>query len=537
MERSQLDAQTFDVDAPQTVDVDLDVDEGADEVVADNKGGGHRVSWVWQHFDRDVVKKGVKKVKFPYCSTMMCANSKKNGTIAMGNHLRLYCPTSPIYDPKGKVGDTKKQSVLSFKKVGDSGATSLEVHSFSQEKCRNSLARMCIKDNQPFSIVEDEGFKEYSRDLQPLFKLPSRWTVARDYLQIYKEEMYKLKDVLKNQTVSITTDTWTSIQNINYSCLTVHWVDETWVLRKKIVNFCPIANHKGVTIGKLVYKCLQNWGIEKVFTVTVGNPSSNDGAISKKPSLDVDTRWNSTFLMLETAEKYEAAFDRLIAIDSGFNIFCGSEVDDGEVTTRKRKRNEKVVGTPDADDWEVARGRYFIDYLRIFYNVTKKISGSKTAKSMKEKYDKYWDNIENMNFMLHIDVVLDPRNKMCYLEYCLELIYGKNSTKTKTILEHVNKTLEDLFQHFKNKTERERCAKTRSASSSTPSYFDFGHGVDMEDDFERFMEQRGHGVNKTELEIYLSDGIEKRVEDFQILGWWKSNSKKFPVLSEVVKLV
>nr|KAJ0212011.1 hypothetical protein LSAT_V11C400185890 [Lactuca sativa] len=640
MERCQVDAQTVDVDAPQTIDVDLDVDEGDDEVVADNKGGGHRVSWVWQHFDRDAVKKGAKKVKCPYCSTMMCANSKKNGTSAMGNHLRLYCPTSPVYDPKGKVGDTKKQFVLSFKKVGDSGATSLEVHSFSQEKCRNSLARMCIKDNQPFSIVEDEGFREYSRDFQPLFKLPSRWTVARDCLQIYKEEMYKLKDVLKNQTVSITTDTWTSIQNINYSCLMVHWVDETWVLRKKILNFCPIANHKGVTIGKLIYKCLQNWGVEKVFIVTVDNASSNDGAIrylatmlrgphafldckylhlrccahiinlvvrdrleehfssitkirnavkyvrssgarfatflecvekvkincSKKPSLDVDTRWNSTFLMLETAEKYEAAFDRLLAIDSGFKTFCGSEVDDGEVTTRKRRRSEKVVGTPDADDWEVAR--YFIDYLRIFYNVTKKISGSKyvttniffkelvtmqasitrmcastdekkkkMAKSMKEKYDKYWDNIENMNFMLHIVVVLDPRNKMCYLEYCLELIYGKNSTKTKTILERVNKTLEDLFQHFKNKTERERCEKTRSASSSTPSYFDFGHGVDMEDDFERFMEQHGHGVNKTELEIYLSDGMEKRAEDFQILGWWKSNSTKFPVLSEVAKLV
>ena len=142
--------------------------------------------------------------------------------------------------------------------MGDSGATSLEVHSFSQEKCRNSLARMCIKDNQPFSIVEDEGFREYSRDLQPLFKFPSRWTVARNCLQIYKEEMYKLKDVLNKQTVSITIDTWTSIQNINYSCLTVHSINETWVLRKKILNFFHITNHKGVTIGKLVYKCLQN---------------------------------------------------------------------------------------------------------------------------------------------------------------------------------------------------------------------------------------------------------------------------------------
>ncbi|CAI9294901.1 unnamed protein product [Lactuca saligna] len=43
MEMSQLVAQTV-VDAPQNVDVDLNVDEGDDEV-ADNKGGGHIVSW------------------------------------------------------------------------------------------------------------------------------------------------------------------------------------------------------------------------------------------------------------------------------------------------------------------------------------------------------------------------------------------------------------------------------------------------------------------------------------------------------------
>ena len=160
------------------------------------------------------------------------------------------------------------------------------------------------------------------------------------------------------------------------------------------------------------------------------------------------------------------------------------------------------------------------------------------AMSMKEKYDKYWDNMDNMNYLLHVAVVLDPRNKMCYLEYCLELVYGKNSSKTKTILERVNKTLDELFQHFKTNTEREKSERTRTASSSTPAgYFDIGNGVDMEIDFEKFMEQRGQGVNKTELEVYLSDEMEKRVDDFQILGWWKLNSTKFPVLFEVAKRV
>ncbi|KAL6549872.1 hypothetical protein OROMI_020360 [Orobanche minor] len=137
--------------------------------------------------------------------------------------------------------------------------------------------------------------------------------------------------------------------------------------------------------------------------------------------------------------------------------------------------------------------------------------------------------------VVYVKIHRNPRNKLCYLEYCLELIYGKNSSKTKNILERVNKILEDLFQHFKNNTARERCEKTQCASSSTRGYFDSGHGVVLEDDFAKFMEQRGQGVNKTELEVYLSDGMEKRGENSHILGWWKLNSLKFRVLSEVAK--
>lgn len=162
------------------------------------------------------------------------------------------------------------------------------------------------------------------------------------------------------------------------------------------------------------------------------------------------------------------------------------------------------------------------------------------ALSMKEKYDKYWDNIDNMNFLLHVALVLDPRNKMCYLEYCLEMIYGNtNPTKTKEILKRVNDTLEELYEHFKSNIEKERCQKrndtSKTASTHIPSYFE--NGVNLEVDFARFMEQRGQGVNKTELEIYLSDGLEMRVEDFQVLSWWKLNSLKFPVLSQVARRV
>ena len=52
---------------------------------------------------------------------------------------------------------------------------------------------MCIKDNQSFNIVEHEGFRELLKEAEPRFKMPSRWTFARDCLKLYAEELVKLK--------------------------------------------------------------------------------------------------------------------------------------------------------------------------------------------------------------------------------------------------------------------------------------------------------------------------------------------------------
>jgi len=105
--------------------------------------------------------------------------------------------------------------------------------------------------------------------------------ITRDCFKLYLEESRKLKTFLKKSCVRVclTTDTWTSIQNLNYICLTAHFIDEDWKLHKRILNFCLIENHKGDTIGKAIEKCLLEWGIEKVFTITMDNASANDTAV------------------------------------------------------------------------------------------------------------------------------------------------------------------------------------------------------------------------------------------------------------------
>lgn len=79
---------------------------------------------------------------------------------------------------------------------------------------------------------------------------------------MYMKEKSQLKSFLKNhaQKVCITTDTWTSIQMVNYMSLIVHFIDEEWNLHKRILNFCPISSHKGEQLGKAIVKCLKEWG-------------------------------------------------------------------------------------------------------------------------------------------------------------------------------------------------------------------------------------------------------------------------------------
>lgn len=49
--------------------------------------------------------------------------------------------------------------------------------------------------------------------------------------------------------------------------------------------------------------------------------------------------------------------------------------------------------------------------------------------SMKEKYDKYQDNINNMNLFSSCCGGSRSPQLDVYLEYCLELIYGNDSLK------------------------------------------------------------------------------------------------------------
>jgi hypothetical protein len=48
--------------------------------------------------------------------------------------------------------------------------------------------------------------------------------------------------------------------------------------------------------------------------------------------------------------------------------------------------------------------------------------------SMKLKFQKYWEE-GNLNYLLFIVVILDPRYKLKYLTFCLEILYESEKGK------------------------------------------------------------------------------------------------------------
>ena len=128
-------------------------------------------------------------------------------------------------------------------------------------------------------MVEKEGFRGFVSVACPQFinHIPSRFTVAKDCKKLYLCEKDALKSTLKGLKSRIphTINCWTSFQNLNYLCLTTHFIDDEWNLHKRILNFKLMDSHKGKEIGKVVESCVIEWGIEdKRSCLPVDNASS-----------------------------------------------------------------------------------------------------------------------------------------------------------------------------------------------------------------------------------------------------------------------
>ncbi|XP_005113603.1 zinc finger BED domain-containing protein 1-like [Aplysia californica] len=142
------------------------------------------------------------------------------------------------------------------------------------------LLGMIVKDLQPFSVVEDQGFRDFVEGLDPRYELPSRRTITRDLLpRKFKTEEDELKTVLREaRHVAITTDLWTSRQTESYITVTAHFLapHTSWKLQAAVLATQKVAvDHTAANIAVLLKDLFEQWDIEeKISSIVTDNAST-----------------------------------------------------------------------------------------------------------------------------------------------------------------------------------------------------------------------------------------------------------------------
>ncbi|CAH9080019.1 unnamed protein product [Cuscuta epithymum] len=605
------------------------VNEGCDTNVPplDKKRKG---SEVWKHMEKITKKVGDKDIleaaSCNYCKKRLKASSDGNGTSSLLRHLQNHCARAPL--EAKLIG--KGQQLLTLNTEG-----SLKPYAYKKEVSDFECVRMIIEDELLFSHVEGRGFRRFCQSLNPKWKSMNRKSVTQGVWKLFCTEKAKIMSMIKdnNLRVSITTDTWTSIQNINYMVITGHFVDHDWNLHKRILNFTQITSHKGDDIGRVVEECLNFWGIKKIFTITVDNASPNETAVgymikrmkslntllldgeylhvrccchilnlivqdglselnkevvsirnaikfikssparlenfrkfavlegfdkSANVGMDVCTRWNSTYNMLERGLKFSKVFDRMAEEHKPYSDWFFEKDKSGAYLRQ---------GPPLGDDWE--RAKAFVYFLKKFYDATLRLSSFKSptshivfeemvtiqleikkamddnnnlplkrvATSMLSKFNKYWGSIQKINPLFIVGNVLDPRWKLGYQKVLLEKC-GVSKAEIETTTSLVKQILMRFYEVYKAFEP----AAAQTSSNKPGGEVNVGQIDDCDTKATMraayMQQQQANQVVQinNEVDAYLCDPCEGSFnQSFCLLLWWKLNSSKYPILGKVAR--
>ncbi|KAL4573396.1 hypothetical protein LXL04_020199 [Taraxacum kok-saghyz] len=253
----------------------------------------------------------------------------------------------------------------------------------------------------------------------------------------------------------------------------------------------------------------------------------------KKVKMDCPTRWNSTFLMIQSALEMKETFWRLSQTDQNYKFHpTKEEWKVAQVICNCLEHFYKATNRFSGTSYPTSNG-FFSDVCNIKLQMMKWETSEydflqKMATPMKLKFEKYWDEC---CLVLSVAVVLDPRYKMNLVEYYYNKIH---SSLAASYIENVRCAVFELFNEYDDCLS---CSK----GESTQVAHGFSNDISSNDDelsgFDSWYEKKSNvvAVNKSELELYLEEPLFPRSESFNILSWWKTNSAKYPTLAKIAR--
>ncbi|XP_039029285.1 zinc finger BED domain-containing protein RICESLEEPER 1-like [Hibiscus syriacus] len=317
---------------------------------------------------------------------------------------------------------------------------------FDPERSRLDLARMIILHGYPIAMVEHVGFKVFVKNLQPLFDIGrinlavEMWCSPENSKYVcltahYVDDDWKLQKTLNFLTLD-SYHTEDMLSEVIIKCL-LDW-DIDYKLFAMTFDDCLTnddivprikyrisENRPRLSNGQLldvrsaahILNSIAQDAIEALHVVIQKirgsfryvkssqlilvkfNEIAQQHGIKNHKSLVLDCpiRWNSTYMMLETAVEYKNVFHRFPDLDPDLAL--------------------------SDEEWERSSDGFLCSL----------------ATKMKAKFDKYWSKC---SLALAVAAILDPRFKMKLVEYYYSQIYGS------TALERIKEASDGIKELF-----------------------------------------------------------------------------------------
>ncbi|KAH9762891.1 BED-type domain-containing protein [Citrus sinensis] len=505
-------------------------------------------SATWNHFT--LLEDNPNKCKCNYCGRQYQCHSRRDGITNMRNHI-LACLA---YKTFREQQEGSQQNLTT--EGGEGNASNMVLaKGWSQDACRRAVTKMIIMGELPLSFVDNKGFRHFCSVAIPQFVMPSRRTIDHRGKTIGKKIVACLQDWGIERLFAITVDN-ASTNDVAVNYMTMQLLawrnDDAIVLAGQymhvrccahILNFIVVSGlnelHASVAAIRNAVKYVRSSTMRlQAFKQCAQQVKCPNGTVV----LDCPTRWNSIYLMLMTALKFQAAFDRIPEVDKPYKAYF-----------LEKENNAKRVGPPRPQDWESA-GR-IVKFLKLFYDATLVFSASLSvtpnlcydtigliessltaleasknpkvvamAYHMREKFDKYWESSGKINKILIVASILDPRAKMDFAKHIFEIIFANDGWKVEEMTKAVKDLLNDLYDAYSamcSSSTPSMCSESvPSGSYGGTSYYPYFTTEKV------FVQNEGKRV-VSEVERYLNDPVEDPSNlKLNVLLWWKEDIKE-----------
>ena len=230
-------------------------------------------SVAWQHGGFKKMENGQLDRSIVFCSH--CGvELKYNGTPSvLTNHLeRLHKDKL-----KPKSAKSTQSLITHFSAPAETKVKKLSPNHPLQVKFKNEIVRWVIENFRPLKIVTDERLLNAFKIANPSLSVPSVDHVRKDIIKLEESQRAKLIEELKEVSfVTCTNDAGSSYGGSSFIDVNIHWVDEEFNPRTKILEVVPVEKGKTAPeYRKMVDDTLQKFGVkEKCFMFTTDNENT-----------------------------------------------------------------------------------------------------------------------------------------------------------------------------------------------------------------------------------------------------------------------